>query len=136
MKNIRSLRGLILFLFILLSFASCEKEEGEGGTSTIAGRVYALNYNSDFSIKLSEYYAPDVDVFIIYGNDSIHSDKTETSYNGWYRFEYLNKGTYTVYVLSNDPTRLSPSGKIVVKQTINVSDNHSTVIADDLVIYE
>lgn len=136
MKIKAGLRELILVLFTIFLLPSCEKEEGEGGTGTIEGRVYALNYNSDFSIKLGEYYAPDVDVFIIYGNDSIHSDKTETSYNGWYRFQYLNKGTYTVYVLSDDPERVSASGKIVVKQTINITDNHETVIADDLVIYE
>ncbi|RKD90733.1 hypothetical protein [Mangrovibacterium diazotrophicum] len=136
MKITSALRGIALFLFVVVLFTSCEKEEGEGGTGTIEGRVYALNYNSDFSIKLGEYYAPDVDVFIIYGNDSIHSDKTETSYNGWYRFQYLNKGTYTLYVLSNDPERISASGKIVIQQTINISDNNSTVIADDLVIYE
>lgn len=65
MKIKAGLRELILVLFTIFLLPSCEKEEGEGGTGTIEGRVYALNYNSDFSIKLGEYYAPDVDVFII-----------------------------------------------------------------------
>jgi len=129
-------KNLICAFMLFPVLFACEKDEGEGGTSSIAGKVFALNYNSDYTIKLGEYYAPDVDVFIIYGNDSIHSDKTETSYNGWYRFDYLNKGTYTVYVLSDDPSRQSASGKIVVKQTVKITDNHSTIIVDDLVTYE
>ncbi|WP_163714747.1 hypothetical protein [Mangrovibacterium lignilyticum] len=131
-----TIRGLAIVLLAIVLSTSCEKEEGEGGTSTIQGKVYALDYTSDFSTKLGEYYAPDVNVFIIYGNDSIHSDKTETSYNGWYRFEYLNKGTYTIYTLSKDPDRLSPSGEIVAKQTVVITDNHSSVILDDLIIYK
>lgn len=136
--KIRQIRFWMIFIMIISIgiFSACEKEEGEGGTSTIMGRVYAKNYNSDFTIKLGEYYVQGVDVYIIYGNDSIPADDFETSLDGWYRFEYLNKGTYTVYVMSDDPDRQSPSGKIAVSQTVTIQDNHSTVIVDDLVIYE
>ncbi|MGQ8336747.1 hypothetical protein ACUNWD_09370 [Sunxiuqinia sp. A32] len=126
----------LVSLVMILFTTSCEKEEGEGGNSTIMGRVLVKNYNSDFTIKLGEYYAPNVDVYIIYGNDSIYSDKFDTSLDGWFRFEYLNKGTYTVYALSADSTRQSPSGEIAVKKTIEITDNNSTVIVDDLVIFD
>ena len=38
------------------------------------GQVFVQNYNSDFTILMGEYYSPDVDVFIIYGEDSIYAD--------------------------------------------------------------
>ena len=127
---------LVPVIFLILLFVGCEKEEGEGGTSTIIGRVYVKNYNSDFTIKLGEYYAADVDVYIMYGNDSIYSDDFKTSLNGWYRFEYLNKGKYTVYVLSADSSRQSPSGEVPVMKTVEITENNSTVVVDDLVIFD
>ncbi|WP_372775537.1 hypothetical protein [Mangrovibacterium sp.] len=113
-------------LCLLLFFASCDKEEGEGGTSTNAGNDYLLNYTSEFSLKSREYYAPNVDFFIVCGNDRIQADKTEPNNNGWYRVEYLNKETYTVYTHSKDPEQHSPSGKIRVKQTIQTTDYITT----------
>ena len=125
---------LFLILVTLLSF-SCKKEEGEGGTSTITGKVLVKKYNSDYTIKLGEYYAPDVDVYIIYGDDSIYSDDFKTGIDGWYRFEYLQKGSYTIYALSKDSTRMSISNKIPVMKTVEIKENNSTVVVDDLVIF-
>jgi hypothetical protein len=52
MKNV----ALILISFTLV-FASCETEEGKGGTSTIRGTVTVWEYNKDLTIKLGEYSA-------------------------------------------------------------------------------
>ncbi|WP_423127699.1 hypothetical protein [Gaoshiqia sp. Z1-71] len=127
---------LVVLILVAGFLSACEKEEGEGGTSTIVGRVYAQNYNSDFTVKLGEYYAEGVDVYIIYGDEIVYSDDFETGLDGWYRFRFLNKGTYTIYAISKDPTRQSPSGEIAVSQTVTIKSNHSTVVADDLVIYK
>ena len=136
-KNQTALFLKIFFLILAVGVISaCEKEEGEGGTSTIVGRVYAQNYNSDFTVKLGEYYAEGVDVYIIYGDEVVYSDDFETGLDGWYRFQFLNKGTYTIYAISKDPTRQSPSGEIAVSQTVTIKSNHSTVVVDDLVIYK
>lgn len=126
----------LLFLALTTAFISCEKQEGEGGTSTIMGRVYVKNYNSDFTVKLGEYYAPDVDVFIIYGNDSIYSDDFKTGLNGWYKFDYLTQGKYTIYTFSADSTRRDPSNMIPISKTVTISENNSTIVVDDLVIFD
>ena len=127
----------LLVLLVSISFlSSCEKTEGEGGTSTIIGQVYIKNYNADFTRKLGEYYAPDVDVFIIYGEDSIYSDDFKTGINGWYRFEYLNKGKYTLYTFSDDSTRRDPSNMIPVSVTVTIDENNTSYIADELIIFE
>ena len=129
------LKLAVLFISISL-MSSCEKTEGEGGTSTIMGQVFTKNYNTDFTVKLGEYYSPDVDVFIIYGDDSIYSDDFKTGIDGWYRFEFLNQGTYTLYTFSEDSTRRDPSNMVPVSTTITIDENNTTYIADDLIIFD
>ena len=132
----RFIPKLFVLIVSISLMSSCEKTEGEGGTSTIMGQVYKINYNADFTEKLGEYYAPDVDVFIIYGEDSIYSDDFKTGINGWYRFEYLNKGTYTLYAFSEDSTLRDPSNMIPVKVSLTINENNTTYIADELIIFE
>ncbi len=127
---------LLVFATFLVLAASCEKEEGEGGTSTIQGRVYAIDYNSEWTEKKTEYYAAGVDVFIIYGNDSIYSDDFETGIGGWYRFDYLREGTYTVYAFSRDSTQLEPSGEVPVMKTVRIKSKNQVVTVDDITIFD
>jgi hypothetical protein len=136
MTKLQPFLGLFLSLILLIPIYSCEKTEGEGGTSTITGRVKVKNYNSDFTIKFGEYYEEGIDVYIIYGEDSIYSDDFETGIGGWYRFEYLNKGKYRVYAMSADSTRTSPSGSAPVIEEVFIDENNSTVIVEDIVIFD
>lgn len=91
---------IISFLTLLtaLSISSCKKVEGPGGSSSITGNLQKVVYNSDGSI----FYQIDLakeDVFIIYGGDNtVHNDDVETSYNGDFSFDYLEKGNYQVFV--------------------------------------
>lgn len=100
------------------------------------GRVKVKHYNSDFTIKYGEYYGEGIDVYIIYGNDSIYSDDFETGLGGWYKFEYLNKGKYKLYAMSADSTRTSPSGEIAVIKEVFINENNSTVIVDDIEVFD
>lgn len=104
---------LILFLAVLpfLSLVSCSKEEGEGGKAKIAGTVYKVTDNGDIA-KFGDYYtfvrdttiATDVDVFLIYGGDQndVYDDKTKTSHNGRFEFDYLRSGDYSVFVYNDN----------------------------------
>lgn len=136
MTRLQPILSLLLVLIITFTSSSCEKTEGEGGTSTIMGRVKVKNYNGDFTIKFGEYYSDGVDVYIIYGNDSIYSDDFETGIDGWYKFKYLNKGNYKVYAMSKDSTRTSPSGSVPVIKEVNIDENNSTFIVEDIVIFD
>ncbi|MGD9993405.1 MAG: hypothetical protein AB7S69_08905 [Salinivirgaceae bacterium] len=125
---------LIALLFGVLP--ACEKPEGTGGTSSIVGRVWVRDYNADFSRVVSEYWGEEEDVYIIYGNDSIHSDDAETSYNGYYRFNYLQNGEYTIFVYSKDSTFQSPSARVTVKQTINITKQGKEYLAPIITILD
>lgn len=124
-----------IFLFASIVFVSCEKEEGEGGTTTITGRVFAIDYNQEWTKEKGRYYAPGVDVFIIYGSDSIYSDKFKTGLGGWYRFQFMRPGKYTLYAFSRDKSQISITDEVVVMQTIEVKKKDKTVVVDDIEIY-
>jgi len=122
-----------LLVAALVFMAGCLKEEGEGGTCSITGKVYAYNYNAELTDLRSQYYAPDEDVYIIYGLDSVPSDRVQTGPTGIYRFDYLRPGTYTVYVMSkNVVTRLPP--EYAVKKTIQILGNNQVVHVEDIEI--
>ena len=125
---------LLMAAIFLVAVSACKKGPGEGGTSTIRGKVLLLNYNGNFPVLDTSYYKADEDVYIIYGDGDTYNDHFKTSYNGSYEFKYLRKGTYKELVYSDDSTGLSPSGKIPVIKTIDIDKNKETYDVPDLVI--
>lgn len=125
------------FLFLLLSFiflTSCEKDPGEGGNSSITGKVYVREYNNEFTSLVAEYYAPDEDIYIIYGEGSTYNDRLRTGPNGDFLFPYLRPGKYSLYVYSADSTGSSPSGKVSVYREVEITKKNQTIDAGTIVI--
>ena len=95
------MRNILFICAIAIGFASCEKGPGEGGTSVIEGKVLKYTITGIGPTQDSIVF-PDAgeDVYIIYSNNEgdIYDDKFETNWDGTYRFEYLRKGDYTVFV--------------------------------------
>ncbi|MFT4525189.1 MAG: hypothetical protein ACI85F_001342 [Bacteroidia bacterium] len=118
-------------VFAVVGFSSCQKE-GEGGTSTISGKVYAFDYNTSGQLT-SEYYAHDEDVFIVYGGaNSLYDDNYKTSYDGSYRFQNLTTGDYRIFVYSRCDS--CASGSTVVIRDVMLNSNGEDMILDDLLI--
>jgi hypothetical protein len=123
--------GFVALFSVVLS--GCLKEPGIGGTSTITGKIYAFDYNAEMTNLRAQYFAPDEDVYIIYGNDSVFSDRTQTSYDGSYRFEYLRPGTYTIFAYSkNIVTKLPPL--VAVRKTVEILSGNQVLTLDDIEI--
>ncbi|MBX7109160.1 MAG: hypothetical protein K1X61_10980 [Chitinophagales bacterium] len=125
----------IFNLFFLLSgtiwMNGCTKGPGEGGTSTIKGKVFINDYNGA-GVLQSSYYAPEERVYLIFGDDDFYGLDTRTSYDGTYEFLYLKKGSYTVFAYSDCDTCAStvePSLK-----HIEITENHATVEVDDIIL--
>ena len=127
---------ILIFLFasILLFFNSCSKEEGEGGRASISGKIIIQEYNNDFSQKKEKYDAADEDVYIVYGDGDYYSDKTKTNYDGSFKFNYLRKGTYSIFVYSDDSTGDEASGKTTLWKTIEITKPNQEVKIDDITI--
>ena len=138
------MKKIVLFLSLLISFSSCEKEAGEGGTSVIEGQVYKIHTFQNFTTGEMDtlYYQLDSgkDVFIIYSDNEteVYNDKFETDYNGRYRFEFLRNGDYTLYTYADSTVEISSTINIKyeypVFKHIKISANNSENLVDDFVI--
>lgn len=112
---------LSVFVLALLAFVSCKKEAGEGGNSSLTGKIFVRDYNSSFSVLNSSYDGADEDVYIIYGDDISYGNKIKASPDGRFEFKYLRKGDYTIYVYSKDTTRNSFGTLLVYTKAIKVN---------------
>lgn len=130
-----SLSIAILIAFVAFAFTSCEKPAGEGGNATITGSVWVRNYNSTFTSFISEYAGVKEDVYIVYGDNVGYDDKVETDYFGYYRFNYLRPGKYTIYVFSEDSTLTSPDGKIAVIKEVEITESDQVLAVPQILIY-
>jgi len=123
---------LIIVSFLILS--ACQKYEGEGGTSTIKGRVFVQKYNKNGTQVIEEYWAQEQNVYIVYGSDSIYSSKFDTDPNGWYNFKYLRKGKYTIFAYSDDTLNLNSSLQIPIKIEVEINEDFQEVEAPTITI--
>jgi len=134
------MKKLVLFLSLLISFSSCEKEAGEGGTSVIEGQVYKIHTFQNFTTGEWDtlYYQLDSgkDVYIIYSDDinAVYDDKFETDYNGVYRFDYLRKGNYIIYTYADSIDMNNVSYDFPLFTHITISNNNSVNTVEDFVI--
>ncbi|MEY2830217.1 MAG: SdrD B-like domain, partial [Bacteroidota bacterium] len=92
------IKGLLIFVFFI-SIIACKKQPGTGGVAQITGNVYADTIFENKNNKvLGSGYLASIAVYLCYDKDTIASQSTKTSYNGAYKFDYLQKGNYSVYV--------------------------------------
>jgi len=98
----KTIRTKLFYVLLVLVVVACKKEAGEGGTSFIRGKVFAKYYDKYFYTLGDSAYAPDVDVYIIYGNEVTFGERQRTSYDGSYEFKYLRNGEYKIYAYSRD----------------------------------
>ena len=117
-----------------LFFPSCTKDAGEGGTSSIQGKVTVKIYNPTFQTLLGEYNDANDDVQIIYGNDISIGGRIKTSYDGRYEFQYLRKGSYKVFVYSQDSSSGSTSGTTAIIKEVEVTGKKQIVTVPDITI--
>jgi hypothetical protein len=129
------MKTIFYSIVICLAFASCKKQPGKGGSSSVRGKVWVEDWNAAFTVKNGEYAGADEDVYIIYGSDISYGDKTKASYNGEFEFKYLRKGNYKVYVYSKDKTLSSESGDTHVIKDVTITEDGQTVVLEDFLIY-
>ncbi len=124
-----SLPTLIIGLVVV--FSGCDPLPGDGGTSSISGKIFIESYNES-GILYQQYYGAEERVYIIYGDGTTFDDETKTSYDGTFQFPFLRQGTYTIFSYSDCLT--CDGFTEVVLQTVEITDNHQDVTTSDLVI--
>lgn len=128
------LSGIFLLLTAPIFLLSCEKDPGQGGNSTLYGKVLVKEYNSTFTVLEETYYAPGIWVYLVYGDDRDYSERVQTGPGGVWEFKYLRPGSYKVYALSKDST-LSTNADLPVIREIDISDRKQEINAGDLIIF-
>jgi len=119
------------FLAICL-LGACERTEGEGGSSTIRGKIFVQDFDNDGDLK-TEYYGGERDVFIVYGDSDFYDDKVDTHYDGSFQFEYLRPGNYQIYAYSECNDCPIPKFPVIV-DTMIVADDEVVDLGDITVI--
>ncbi len=127
--------SILILITSAIILGSCKKEAGEGGNSSIKGKIWVKDYNATFTTLNAEYAGADEDVYIIYGNNTSYGDRIKASPDGSFEFKYLRKGDYTIYVYSKDKTLTSPSGKVTVTVNATISKKKETVDVGTITIY-
>ncbi|HEU4719225.1 MAG TPA: hypothetical protein VFU15_15380 [Bacteroidia bacterium] len=110
---------------------SCNNGPGPGGKASITGKVWAQRYVNNCTLLAGEYWDPDEDVYIIYGDDPSYGDRIKTGPDGTFQFNYLREGKYTVYAYSNV---CSVAQREAVKMTVEITGKKQNVQLDTLKI--
>lgn len=113
-------------------------------TSNSNGEVVdADDYSTPFTIDISNQGSPNSisesfgrggeRVYIIYGQNEYASNSVRTNENGMFSFEGLQKGSYTIYALSEDTLQNGKFNKI--SKTIMITDKKQIIDAGDYHVY-
>jgi hypothetical protein len=105
---------------------ACKKEEGVGGDASISGRVwtYAVRVNGSFTDTIAEYPSEDTYVHIVYGDHTGFDKRIKTDYDGYFTFNYLYPGNYTIYVYSFDPMEIDGQSPVIHQVAIEGRKDH------------
>lgn len=128
------MRGMLFVLLALpLLLDACNKEPGEGGRAEIRGVVYERRYNDATNLPIGQAYPlADARVSIIYGDGDYADDDTRTGPNGEFRFPWLRKGDYRIYVISECNTYTNCTEGIYVD--VEISGRKDVVNTDTLLV--
>lgn len=131
-QRLQKLRMLwALGLLVGLLMLGCEKEPGKGGLATITGKVYGYDINQAGVVHDSGY-AAGFKVYLAYG-DNEWTDATEnTSPEGGYVFQGLQKGDYRLWVFSECDTCLF--NQRIFQQEVEITETRQVAVVPDFVI--
>jgi hypothetical protein len=130
------LKNGLLILFAIALLSACKKSPGEGGKTSVKGKIIVEDWNGAFTVKNGEYTGADEDVYIVYGDHVGYDDRTRADYNGEFEFKYLRKGKYKIYVYSEDKTLQSKSGNVAVVKEVELSGKKGTITLEQITIYK
>ena len=131
----------LLTISATVLFTSCKKEAGDGGNSSIKGRVtkelrVVLN---NPGTAVGTFPAADQDVYILYDDHVSPDDRVRTNYDGEYEFLYLRPGNYKVYVFSKDTNAVAvpwDEEHMTVLQELEITDKEQRIVANDMMVYD
>ncbi len=117
----------LILIVVIISLFSCS-QEGVGGKGKISGYIEKQIVNRN-NIAIDTVPASSKNVYIIYGDESYYNDKAVTNTDGYFEFDFLNKGDYKIY--ANSDCDSCDSGKELTLNNVEIkskSDEVSTLL--------
>jgi hypothetical protein len=128
----------VIFLSVIatcLTFHSCKKTPGQGGNARIRGKVWVKKYDPFFTILQHEYYGPNVNVIMTFGEDTSPDLTVQTNSSGEFEFQYIRKGKYKITVYSQVfRDSIHPSGSVPIENIVNITKQKEIVDIGTLTI--
>lgn len=128
------MKNVIFLVIFSVVFVGCVNLEGEGGNSSIEGRVFYIDYVQGKQAVLDTFPAVDEDIYIVYGNGEYSDDDVSTNGNGEYQITGLRKGKYRLSVYSADP--YGNGFDVPVTVDVEISKRKETVLIENIYIYK
>ncbi len=126
----------IAFIALAISLLGCQKYEGTGGRASVEGTIQVMDYNTSFTQLLSEHPGSEVRVYITYGNNTVYDDDMRAGFDGTFKFDYLRKGKYRIYVYSKDTTFTISGGTEPLFYEFEIKDKKEKVDLGEIVIID
>lgn len=124
-------KKIILLVFVIMGLWSCSHDEGYGGLASISGKIYGKDFNSN-GFLVSEDYIGGVKVYISKHGETNYFDSMDSAYDGSFKFNYLHKGTYDIWVYGD--CDYCSWDQVFVLKTIEITDKKQEVVTEDFVI--
>ncbi|HLP63546.1 hypothetical protein [Flavobacterium sp.] len=124
-------KKVILLVFIIMGLWSCSHDEGYGGLASISGKIYGKDFNSS-GFLVNEDYIGGVKVYISKHGETNYFDSMDSAYDGSFKFNYLHKGTYDIWVFGD--CDYCSWDQVFVLKTIEITDKKQEVVTEDFVI--
>lgn len=119
--NISLAKNETLLLNTLYTYKKLDYNDGQ---ASIKGKVQLINYKDgdlpDLVVK-DITPAQEVDVYLVYNNESYFSERIKTMDDGTFEFRNLIKGSYKIFVYSEDVVNGATNDK-VLSQTVEITD--------------
>lgn len=97
------------------------------GSSTISGKVFAYDWNSELTILKDSFYLRNEWVYIARKLDHYYFDRIRTFYDGSFVFPSLPMGDYEVYVYGRDITAQDPQDNIPYIVDVSIMENKQEI---------
>lgn len=124
-------KKIILLVFVIMGLWSCSHDEGYGGLASISGKIYGKDFNSN-GFLVSEDYIGGVKVYISKHGETNYFDSMDSAYDGSFKFNYLHKGTYDIWVFGD--CDYCSWDQVFELKTIEITDKRQEVVTEDFVI--
>ena len=103
----------------------------DDGNSSISGKIYVVNYDPNTICtafpQADTALAQEENVYLVYGNHKYFDERIRTHYDGTFTFSKLIKGTYKIYVYSQDLSGATEMIPIIQAVEINKENQHEVL---------